>query len=216
MEFWEAIHSNGTCRYYRPDPVPDAVLERALSAARFAPSGGNRQPVRFVVIRDAKKKRTLRDLYLPYWESYFKGRRGEQLRAAGLPRLVKTADDFARHLDEVPVLIAVCAALDDVHPTDAELGRLSVVGGASIYPAVQNMLLACRAEGLGSALTTLLCHEEPRVKELLGIPADISTCAVVAVGYPAHPFPRKLKRRPLGEIAFLERYGEAFPSRGDT
>ena len=111
------------------------------------------------------------------------------------------------------MLIVVCAALAEVHATDTNLGRLSVVGGASIYPAVQNLLLACREEGLGSALTTLLCNEEPTVKELLGIPAEISTCAAVAVGYPARPFPAQLSRRPLGETAFLERYGEAFPGR---
>ena len=109
----------------------------------------------------------------------------------------------------------VCARLEDVHPTDHELGRLSVVGGASIYPAVQNLLLSCRAVGLGSALTTLLCHEEAKIKELLAIPADISVVATIALGYPEKPFPKKLSRRPVSEIAFVDRYGSALPTSGE-
>jgi nitroreductase len=111
----------------------------------------------------------------------------------------------------VPVLIVACAKLGDVHPTDAALGRLSIVGGASVYPAVQNLLLAARAEGLGTALTTLLCAVEPQVKELLAIPADVATAATIALGWPARPFPQRLNRRPLAESAFLDRYGEPLP-----
>jgi nitroreductase len=76
---------------------------------------------------------------------------------------------------------------------------------------VQNLLLAARAEGLGTALTTLLCAVEPQVKELLAIPADISTAATIALGWPAQPFPRRLNRKPLREIAFGDRYGEPLP-----
>ncbi len=215
MELQELIQSNGTCRYYRPDPIPDEVLTRVLSAARFAPSGGNRQPVRFLVVRDRDKKRALRDLYLPYWETYVKGLGGGQIRAEGSRNMLGAADHFARHLDEIPALIVVCADLSDVHPTDHQLGRLSVVGGASIYPAVQNLLLACRNEGLGSALTTLMCHEEPALRKLLDIPEDIAVCATLAVGYPQKPFPKKLSRRPVRDIAFLDRYGAAFPTAGE-
>lgn len=215
MQLQEVIQSNGTCRYYRPDPVPDDVLTRVLSAARFAPSGGNRQPVRFVVVRDRDKKRALRDLYLPYWEEYLKGLGVGDIRAEGSRSVVAAADHFAHHLDAIPILIVVCAKLSDVHPTDHQLGRLSVVGGASIYPAVQNLLLSCRNEGLGSALTTLMCHEEPAVKKLLDIPDDIAVCATLAVGYPEKPFPKKLSRRPVRETAFLDRYGHAFPTAGE-
>jgi nitroreductase len=93
--------------------------------------------------------------------------------------------------------------------TDAGLGRLSVVGGASIYPAVQNFLLGCRAEGLGTALTTLLVADEPKLKPLLNLPEDISTAAYIAVGYPQKPFPKKLRRRELDEFCFADRYGTA-------
>jgi len=216
MNLQEIIQSNITCRYYRPDPVPDDVLTRVLSAARFAPSGGNRQPVRFIVIRDSEKKRSLRDLYLPYWEEYLKGLGVGNIRAEGGRNMLGAADHFARHIDAIPLLIMVCAQLADVHPTDDKLGRLSVVGGASIYPAVQNLLLTCREEGLGSALTTLLCHEEPAIKRLLEIPEDISVCATLMVGFPEKPFPKKLSRRPVREIAYLDRYGDAFPTVGEA
>lgn len=211
MDVFDAIESNGTCRYYRPDPVSPDVLRQVLGAAPFAPSGGNRQPVRFVVVTERKTKERLADLYLPRWDAYIAAMGTGEVRVNALPRLVRDADHFARHLADVPALVVVCARLADCHATDRELGRLSVVGGASIYPAVQNLLLAARALGLGTALTTLLCADEPAVKALLHIPDDISTVATVALGWPAKAFPKRLRRRPLDEIAFGERYGEPLP-----
>jgi nitroreductase len=113
-----------------------------------------------------------------------------------------------RHLDEVPVLIVVCAQLGDLLATDRHLDRLSIVGGASVYPSVQNLLLSARAEGLGTALTTLLCAVEPQVKELLRIPDGVATAAMIPLGYPAKAFPRKLARRPLEETCFADVWGE--------
>ncbi len=212
MDLYEAIESNGTCRYYRPDPVPVAVLRRAFEAARSAPSGGNRQPVRFVAVSDPALRERLAELYLPHWRTYVGAMTQGALRVDALPRIIQDADHFAKNLAAVPTLVVVCARLADCHATDQNLGRLSVVGGASIYPAVQNFLLACRAEGLGTALTTLLCAEEPKVKALLGIPEEISTAATIAVGYPAKPFPKRLRRRPLEESVFADRYGDPIAS----
>lgn len=211
MELIEAIRTNGTCRYYKPDPVPDAAIARILSVARFAPSGGNRQPLRFIVVRDAGRKRALSELYLPIWNRYIETRKS-QLPTTAKSGFFADADYFANRLEDIPVMILVCARLADVHPTDHELGRLSIVGGASVYPAVQNILLAAREEGLGVALTTLLCAEEPKVKALFAIPEDISTAAMVTVGWPVKPFPKGLKRKPLAEIAFAETYGAEFPA----
>lgn len=213
MDLYEAIRTAGSCRYFRKDPVPDDVLLRVLDAARFAPTGGNRQPVRFVVVRDPAVKRRLRDWYLVRWNAYVEGIRQGRVRIGARPGLLDGAIHFANHLDEIPILVVSCAKLADVHPTDHQLGRLSVVGGASIYPAIQNLLLACRAEALGACLTTLLCFDEPRVKQLLAVPDDVATVATVAVGYPERPLARKLHRRPLGEIAFAERYGEPLGER---
>lgn len=209
MEFRSVIESAGTCRYYRPDPVPLDVLRRVLDAARFAPSGGNRQPVRFVVTRDAATKATLQSWYLARWSVYNASYRDTIRKAGGrVPKLYEGADHFAHHLAAVPALVTVCAKLADVHPSDAALGRLSVVGGASIYPAVQNLLLAARAEGLGAALTTILCADEPRVKALLAIPEEFATVAMLALGFPERPFPKRLSRRPIEELVFGERFGD--------
>ena len=208
MTLQEVIETTGTCRFYRPDPLPTDVLARVLDAARFAPSGGNRQPVRFIAVRDVEKKRTLKEWYLPIWTSYVARIKEAAPHDAARARLLANADHFAQHLDEVPVLLVVCARLADVLPTDQGLGRLSIVGGASVYPAVQNVLLKARDEGLGSALTTLLCMVEPQMKQLLHIPDDIATAAVIALGYPARPFPKRLRRRPLAGMAFVDVYGQ--------
>jgi len=205
MDFREVIETTGTCRFYRPDPIPDDVLARVLDGTRWAPTGGNRQGVRFVVVRDAAKRRQLKDWYLPLWEAY--ASRATARPGAPKPRLLENADHFARHLDQVPALVVVCAQLADLMATDRHLERLTIVGGASVYPSVQNLLLSARAEGLGTALTTLLCAVEPQVKTLLAIPDGIATAAMVAMGYPAKAFPKRLARRPLGETCFVDTYG---------
>jgi nitroreductase len=209
MELDRVLESAGTCRYYRPDPVGPEVMRRVLDAARWAPTGGNRQPVRFVVVEAEPTKRALAELYLPRWEDYA-GRRLASLEQSGvaLPRVLAGADHMARHLEEIPVLVVVCFRAADVFATDAGLGRTSVVGGASVYPAVQNLLLKARDEGLGAALTTLLCPDEQAVKTLLEIPDDFGTAALLALGWPERPFPQRLSRRPLEEIAFGERFGQ--------
>ena len=117
------------------------------------------------------------------------------------------SDHFARHLAGVPAILVLCAETSGLHPTDTGLDRLSVVGGASIYPTMQNLCLALRARGVGSAVTTLLCAVEPQVRELLAVPDDHITAAHVAVGYPAKPFPRRLTRTPVEEITFDETFG---------
>ncbi|MDO8433403.1 MAG: nitroreductase family protein [Candidatus Binatus sp.] len=207
MDLIEVMESNATCRSYKPDPVPDSVLQAAFDAARFGPQGGNRQPIRWVVVRDPKTKKQLKEWYLGPWTAYIANARKGAINIGASSRLLDRADNFAHHLDEVPAIVVVCAHIASLHVTDPDFDRPSVVGGASIYPCVQNFLLACRNLGLGTALTTLLCAFEPQVKELLSIPADFLTAAHIAVGYPAEPFPKKLKRRPVEEIVFAERFG---------
>lgn len=218
MELQEVIETAGTCRYFRPDPIPDDVLARVLNAARFAPSGGNRQPWRFIVVKDPAKRRQLKEWYLIPWKAYLQAVHRGEIRV-GSPqqqRAIEAADYFAEHMDVAPVIVVVCARLADVHITDAELGRPSIVGGCSVYTSVQNMFLKAREEGLGAAITTLLCHFEPQVKELLEIPEELSTACHVVLGWPARPLPRKLTRAPLHEIAFVDRYGNPFypPQQG--
>lgn len=198
MELTHAMRTTGTCRRFRPDPVPDDVLTAAFDAARFGPQGGNRQPVRFVVVRDPERRRVLADLYLARWQPYL------DERGISTPT---EADHFARNLADVPVLIVVCAKLAALHPTDTELDRLSIVGGASVYPIVQNLCLALRGAGVATALTTLLVADEPKVVELLDIPDGYVTAAHLAVGYPERGFPSNLRRRPVEELVFGEAFG---------
>ncbi|MCU0463635.1 MAG: nitroreductase family protein [Anaerolineae bacterium] len=209
MDFYEVIKTAGTARYYKEDPIPDDVLTRVLDAARWAPQGGNRQPNRYVVVRDPAKKQALRELYFPLWRNYLEAAGvGEiAIRGNAIPKLLKDADIFADNFHKVPVIVVVCAHMEDIHPTDLELERDPIVYGASVYPAVQNMLLAARAEGLGGSLTTLLCAEEPKVKALLNIPDGYATAAHVALGYLSVPFPSKLTRLPLTDVVFSEEFG---------
>jgi nitroreductase len=189
---------------------------RALDSARFAPSGGNRQGWRVVVVQDAERRRALRELYLPPWRAYMEQTGGAAMLAdpeshePGRVRMVRRANEYAEGLDQVPVHLLVGVRLGDVLATDASLPRQSIVGGASIYPFVQNLLLGLRAEGLGAALTTLLVPAEDEVKRLLEIPEDIALAAHVGVGHRADPWPKQLARRPVEEFAFLDRFGEPF------
>jgi nitroreductase len=214
VELYEAIRCAPTTRQYKPDPVPAEILRRVLDNARFAPSGGNRQGWRVVAVADADTRRALRDLYLPHWRAYMELTGGAKVLAApdGLDpsrvRGLRLADEYAQHLDRVPVHLVVGVRLEDLAVTDAELPRQSIVGGASIYPFVQNLLLALRGEGLGAAMTTLLVPAEAEVKRLLEIPDDVALAAHVGVGYRLDPWPQRLARRDVEEFAFAERYGE--------
>jgi len=214
MDLYAAMRCAPTSRLFKSDPVPREALVRALENARFAPSGGNRQGWRVVAVEDAERRRALQDLYLPRWRAYT-----EQTGAAAilaepdshdpaLVRMARRANEYAEGLDRVPVHLVVGVRLGDVLATDASLPRQSIVGGASIYPFVQNLLLALRAEGLGAALTTLLIPAEADVMRLLEIPEDIALAAHIGVGYRADPWPERLARRPVEEFAFLERFGE--------
>jgi nitroreductase len=214
MDLFEAMRCAPTSRRFKPDPVPREALVRALENARFAPSGGNRQGWRVVVVQDAERRLALRELYVPAWRAYMEQTGGARMLAdpesfdPGRVRMVRRADDYASHLEEVPVHLVVGVRLADLAVTDAQLPRQSIVGGASVYPFVQNLLLGLRAEGLGAALTTLLVPAEAEVRRLLEIPEEIALAAHIGVGYRADPWPQRLARRPVEEFAFTERYGD--------
>jgi nitroreductase len=213
VELYDVMRCAPTMRRFAPDPVPVEVIHRVLEAARFAPSGGNRQGWRVVVVTDPERREALRDLYLPHWRAYLEqtgGARMLQADAGGDParaRMVRRADDYAKRLAEVPVHLVLGVRLGDLAVTDARLGRQSIVGGASIYPFAQNVLLGLREEGLGGAMTTLLVPAEAEVKRLLELPDDVALAAHIGAGYPAEPWPARLARRPVEEFAFAERYG---------
>ncbi len=209
MELAEAVTTAVTSRYFTDDPVTDADLRTAFDYARFAPQGGNRQPVRWIVVRDAATKSQLKEWYLQPWKAYLSAAQTGEVGvgAEKAEKALRNADHFAEHLDQVPAIVVACAELDGIHPTDTELERFGIVGGGSVYPAVQNFLLGCREAGLGAALTTLLVMFEPQVKELLGIPEGVATAAHIAVGRRPKPFPTKLDRIPLADTVFGETWG---------
>lgn len=211
MDLYEAMSTLRAVRRLRPDPIPDEVLHRVLQAATWAPSGGNQQPWRVIVVKDPATKRALQDLYVGPWRRYAEGHRKQLV---GLPpavlekqeRMIAAADHLAEHYAEAPVILVFCFCPERMAITDLEADRPSVVGGGSVYPAVQNALLACRAEGLGCTLTTLLCYREPEVKALLGIPENWGTCAYVPIGYPVLRGHGPISRRPVEKMAYLDRW----------
>ncbi len=203
-------------RYFSQEPVPRERLERVLENARFAPSGGNRQGWRVIVVTDADTRRRLRELYEAPWDAYMIQTGGRAAldagESSGLPagrlRMLRGADEFAHSFDAVPVHLVVCVQLDALAITDAELDRPSIVGGASIYPFVHNVLLGLRHEGLGAAFTTLLVPAEAEVRELLAIPDGFAVAGHISVGFRADDWPKQLRRNPVAEFTFGERFGE--------
>jgi nitroreductase len=214
MDLTEAMRCAPTSRRFTDEPVAPEALVRALDSARFAPSGGNRQGWRVVVVRDAGLRGALGELYLPQWRAYMEQTGGARMLEepdafdAARVRMVRRADEYAVNLAQVPVHLVVGVRLEDLAVTDAALPRQSIVGGASVYPFVQNLLLALRGEQLGAALTTLLVPAEAEVRSLLEIPEDVALAAHIGVGHRADPWPKRLARRPVEEFAFSERFGE--------
>src|SRR5271169_3544885 len=218
MDLYEAMRCAPTSRRFSDQPVPPEMLVRALDAARFAPSGGNRQGWRVVAVQDPELRRRLGEMYLPHWRAYVRSLGMEEVLADPnadpvVRGRIEGADLYACSLGEVPLHLVVGVRLDDLAVTDAELPRRSIVGGASIYPFVQNLLLALRAEGLGAAMTTLLVPAEDAVRELLGIPPEVILAAHIGVGRRSDPWPRRLARRPVSEFAFADRWGQPLQER---
>lgn len=214
IDLYDAASTTRAVRRLRPDPIPDGVLKRVFRAATWAPSGGNRQPWHVIAVRDPARKRVLRDLYRELWTDYAASRHALLASAPDAVRLptaraLHAGTYLAEHLDDVPVVAVFCFDPRGLAITDRGLDRPSVVGGASLYPAVQNLLLACRAEGLGCVLTTLLCAREPEVRALLEIPEPWATSAFVPIGWPVGRGHGPLTRRPVEDVVFGDRFGAA-------
>ena len=205
MDFFDVVTTQRAMRRLEPRPIPDAVLRQIMDAAICAPSGGNRQGWSFVVVRDPAKRARLGELYREAWGELMKVPyyAGAAKAPADSPagKMLASARHLGEHLGEAPVLVLACIALDPgVAP--------SLTTGASIYPAVQNLMLAARAHGVGSCITTIHRFRDAQVKELLAIPADVETAALIPLGYPLGKFGRP-PRRPLREVAFADRWGDA-------
>ena len=202
IDLFEAIHTQRAIRRFSADPVPPELVNRVLEAAVRAPSGGNQQPWAFVVITEPETKRHIAALYRQSWDEVY----GPPERAATLSQQVHSSASYlAEHMADAPVLVLACVRHDG--------SPGSMVRGASIYPAVQNLMLAARALGLGTALTTLHKRYEREVKEVLGIPDNVETAALIPLGYPVAPEHFGGSRRvPAAEVTHQERWGEKRPT----
>ncbi len=193
----EVMRTAGSIRRHRPDPVPDDAIYRVLDAARFASSGGNRQPWRVIVVRDAEVRRRLAELYRRSWYEF-------HAPLFARPGAEPEPDPFADRQHLVPLHLVVLVSLAGITTTIETLDHSRVVGGASVYPFVQNLILGLRDEGLGTTLTTVLVPVEEDVRRLLAIPDGYRIAAHLAVGWPEGPFPQRLSRRPVEEFATVD------------
>jgi nitroreductase len=212
MEFDQVARTTFAAREFDGEPVPDDVLYRILDQARFAPSGGNRQGWRVIVVRDPAARRRLAEICRPAWQRYRAQRaKGENPWNTVKPSQVTDAEVAATSdahptldaLDDpkkVPVLLVVAVDLGVVASMDKDLDRVGVISGASIYPFVWNLLLAARNAGLGGVLMTFLAAGEPEVKALLGLPDDYAVAAMVPLGRPVKQL-TKLTRKPVEQFA---------------
>ncbi|MFK7917899.1 MAG: nitroreductase family protein [Ilumatobacter sp.] len=214
-DLYETMSTLRAVRKLRSDPIPDDVLDRVLQAACWAPTGGNQQPWRVVVVTDAAVKQGLADIYAPEWAQYSAGfmKRIEGLGAeeyAKWERILAAGDHLADHLGEAPAILMFCANPKMMAITDAKLDRVSIVGGGSVYPAIQNLMLACVAEGLGCTLTTLHCLREADVKSLLDIPDGWATAGMVPIGYPVGKGHGPITRLAPADMAYRNTFGSSF------
>jgi nitroreductase len=222
---FEAMYSARALRRLKPDPVPEALLGRVLEAATQAPSGGNAQNWAFVVVRDPAQRAKLGALYRRgsdiVAELYAAAGRPAHLTEAQYARLMEGGAYLWEHLGEAPVLLVPCLHRRGVPPREALPPALAAdyprlvahrarIAGGNIYPAIQNIILTCRALGLGTLITTNHLLFEAEVKAVLGIPEDVDTFALMPIGYPEGKF-GKLARRPVAEVAFSDRWGSTWP-----
>jgi nitroreductase len=192
--FFEVVHRQRACRAFRRDEVDDAVIEQLLDAATFAPSAENRQPWVFIVVRDAARRESIGELMRRAWDA------GGRSHSVGRLTPGLLADVEAGVLGGVagaPVLVVVCG--------DTRAGDRRVIE-ASVFPSVQNLLLAATALGLGSSLTTLPLVFGEELAKIVELPPEVVPMAVIPVGWPARPLgpPR---RRPMAEKSYRDTFG---------
>src|SRR5271163_1766656 len=219
---FEAIYTARAMRRLKPDPVPEHLITRILDTAIRAPSGGNAQNWIFIVVRDAEKRRQLGAIYRKASDEvaaiYAARGRPAHLTQAQFDRIMAAGAYLWDHLGDAPVLLVPCVTTREMPPQSSlpdpvqaryaqHLAHQERIRGASIYPAVQNIILACRALGLGTLITTNHILYEDEVRAVLGLPDDVFTFALMPVGYPRDKY-GPLGRRPVSEVAFADRWGE--------
>lgn len=199
MAALELIRAQRACRSFTDDPVGDGDLEVMLEAATHAPSAENRQPWVFVIVRSERTRQAIAALTQHLWQAGARGHAERSLDDA----LLGAVDRFiGTTYGRAPVLVVVAG--------DGRAGTPGGVLASSVFPAIQNLLLAAAALGYGSSMTTLAAQAPDELGALVGVPVGVRPLAVVPIGRPARPLgpPR---RRPVSEVAHLDAFGTPFP-----
>ena len=219
MELYDVMRTTFAARQFTNDKVSDETLHRILDNARFAPSGGNRQGWRVIVVRDLDKREQLVTLLEPVIRRYrAQVAAGENPYNTVIPSKISDADIWQTELPvgfsdpylESPVLLLILVDLSVVASMDHDLQRVGVVSGASIYPFAWNILLAARNEGLGGTLTTFAAVQEPSMMELFDVPDKYAVCALLPIGKPVKQL-TKLRRNLVSHFTTIDTFdGDQF------
>ncbi|GAA4716792.1 nitroreductase family protein [Nocardioides conyzicola] len=219
MDLYDVMRTTPAVREFTDEPLPDETLRRILDNARFAPSGGNRQGVRIVVVRDQQTRERLAELNKPAVRRYVAQIKAGQSPWNSLEPPIPTPEEieatdvpeqFTKPVLTAGAVLVVCVDLGVIASTDQLLDRVGVISGASVYPMVWNILLAARNEGFGGTITTMAAAEEPAVRGLLGIPDEYAVAAVLPIGQPVKQL-TKLRRNEVEEFVTRERFdGQPF------
>jgi nitroreductase len=219
---FEAIYTARALRRLKPDPVPEDLINKVLEAGTQAPSGGNAQNWIFIVVRNQAQRQLLGAVYRKasdeVAEIYAARGRPAHMTDEQFKRFMDAGRHLWEHLRDAPVLLVPCLRRRDMPAREAlpdfvakrynaHLAYQEQVRGSSIYPAVQNIILACRALGLGTVITTNHILYEGDVRQILGLPDDVFTFALMPIGYPLGKY-GPLSRRPVSEVAFADRWGD--------
>jgi PPOX class probable F420-dependent enzyme len=207
---FEVIYSMRAMRRLKPDPIPDETLKKIVEAGIHAPSGGNRQDWGFILVRDPELKRFIRDRYREAQQKLQAGRPPLSELPPERQRAVRAGMYLSEHMHEAPVILMACSAKAYPSWGDNQRASVATVHG-SIYPAVQNILLACRAFGIGATLTTTHFFFEEELKQKLGVPENMEIAALLPLGYPRGKF-GKTTRKPVIEVLYWNRWGNTTTS----
>lgn len=204
---FDCMFSMRAMRRLKPDPVPPEMIDRILEAATQAPSGQNTQRWAFVVVTEDEGKQFFGERYRHWLYKLSGGRLPAEDDNSKGARQMRAAVHLADHMHEVPALIMACGKRDWPFVV-AEEDRVGLAPPSygSIYPAVQNLLLACRGLGLGASLTTMHQMFETELHEFFGIPEDYGVVATIPIGFPLGRF-GPVKRKPLAKVAHYEGWG---------
>jgi nitroreductase len=210
VDLVEALRTTGAARKFTDQPVDDHLIIDILDDARFAPSGGNRQPWRVAVVKDLAIRRRVADLMTTVWQQY----RGESEQSTLAPFAfgrstnatpMAEPNELLDNIERVPVVLALAADLKSIALMDAHLDRPPITGGGSIYPFCWSILLAARARGLAGVMTTFLSRAETEAAPIVGLPQDHALAATIFLGYPVH-LNTKLSRAPVSGFATVDRF----------